>query len=99
VFPPSRLAPRPQGSIQDPNTTTTRPSEQNGMGVQDPSSLGTGRVPSPATGGINSSAKTPKGPSDSIADCQKLWAPGTQQSKTDWEQTCRRAEDNLGTKQ
>jgi hypothetical protein len=99
VFPPSRLAPRPPGSIQDPSTTTTRPSEQNGMGAQDPAALGTGRVPSPATGGINSSAKTPRGPSDSIADCQKLWGPGTQMSKTEWEQTCRRAEDNLGTKQ
>jgi hypothetical protein len=77
----------------------TRPSERNGTGAQDPSSLSSGRVPSPATGGINGSTQTRKGPSDSIADCQKLWAPGTQMSQADWAETCRRAEDNLGTKQ
>jgi hypothetical protein len=96
VFPPSRLAPRQPGSIQDPNTTM--PSERNGTGAQDPSSLSTGRLPSPATGGINGPAKTRKDASDSIAECQKLWAPGTQMSKSDWADTCRRAEDNLGTK-
>jgi hypothetical protein len=99
VFQPSRLAPRPPGSIQDPSTTTTMPSEQNGTGTQDPSSLGSGRVPSPATGGINSSTQTRKTPSDSIADCEKLWAPRTQMSQTDWAETCRRSQDNLGTKQ
>jgi hypothetical protein len=77
----------------------TRPSERNGTGAQDPSSLSSGRVPSPATGGINGSTQTRKCPSDSIADCQKLWAPGTQMSQADWAETCRRAEDNLGTKQ
>ena len=77
----------------------TRPSERNGTGAQDPSSLSSGRVPSPATGGINGSNQTRKGPSDSIADYQKLWAPGTQMSQADWAETCRRAEDNLGTKQ
>jgi hypothetical protein len=102
VFPPSRLAPRPPGSIQDPSTTTNMPSEQRGTGEQDPSSLSSGRVPSPATGGINGSIRTPKGPSDSIADCQKLWAPETQMSQTDWADTCRRSQgrlNNLGKKQ
>jgi hypothetical protein len=96
VFPPSRLAPRQPGSIQDPNTTM--PSERNGTGAQDPSSLSTGRLPSPATGGINGPAQTRKDASDSIAECQKLWAPGTQMSKSDWADICRRSEDNLGTK-
>jgi hypothetical protein len=97
VFPPSRLAPGSPRSIQDPSMT--RPSDQSGMGAQDPSSLSTGRVPSPATGGIN---QPRKGPSDSIADCQKLWAPETQMSKSDWAETCRRSEsglNNRGTKQ
>ena len=75
------------------------PSEQNGTGAQDPSTLGSGRVPNPATGGINGSTKARKTSSDSIADCQKLWAPETQQSKSDWADTCRRAQDNLGTRQ
>jgi hypothetical protein len=96
VFPPSRLAPRQPGSIQDPSTTM--PSERNGSGAQDPSSLSTGRLPSPATGGINGPAKPRKDASDSIADCEKLWAPETQKSKSEWADTCRRAEDNLGTK-
>jgi hypothetical protein len=102
VFPPSRLAPRPPGSIQDPSTSTTMPSEQNGTGTQDPSGLGSGRVPSPATGGISSSGKARKTPSDSIAECQKLWAPETQLSQSDWADTCRRSQgrlNNLGTKQ
>jgi hypothetical protein len=99
VFPPSRLAPRLPGSVQDPSASTTSPSQQNG--TQDPSSLGSrsGRVPSPGTGGINDSTTTPKTASDSIAECEKLWAPRTQMSKSDWAETCRRSEDNLGTKQ
>ena len=99
VFPPSRLAPRLPGSVQDPSATTTMPSERNGTGTQDPSALGSGRLPSPATGGVSSSTKTRKTPSDSIAECENLWAPRTQMSKADWAETCRRAEDNLGTKQ
>jgi hypothetical protein len=99
VFPPSRLAPRPPGSVQDPNSTRTMPSEQNDSGTQDPSSLGSGRVPSPATGGINGSTTTPKTASDSIAECEKLWAPRTQMSKSDWTETCRRSQDNLDAKQ
>jgi len=102
VFPPSRLAPRPSGSVQDPSASTTRPAEQNGMGAQDPSSSSTGRVPSPATGGISSSGKARKTPSDSIAECQKLWAPETQLSPSDWADTCRRSQgrlNNLDTKQ
>jgi hypothetical protein len=97
VFPPSRLAPRPPGSVQDPSATM--PSQQRGTGAQDPSSLGSGRVPSPATGGISGPTKTRKSPSDSIAECEKLWAPRTQMSKSDWAETCRRSENNLGTKQ
>jgi hypothetical protein len=94
VFPPSRLAPRQPG-IQDPSATM--PSEQDGRGTQDFS--GGRRVPSPATGGINNSTKTQKTPSDSIAECEKLWAPRTQMSKSDWTETCRRSENNLGRKQ
>ena len=98
VFPPSRLAPRLPGSVQGPSARTTTPSGQNG--TQDPS-LGSrgGRVPSPGTGGINDSTTTPKTASDSIAECEKLWAPRTQVSKSEWAETCRRSEDNLGTKQ
>jgi hypothetical protein len=97
VFPPSRLAPR--GSIQDPRPNSTLPSEQNGPGTQESSSLGSRRVPSPATGGINDSKKTQKSSSDSIAECEQLWAPRTQMSKSDWAETCRRSENNLGTRQ
>jgi hypothetical protein len=96
VFAPSRLAPRAPGSTQEPSTSTTMPSEQKG--AQDPSSLAKERAPSPATGGISGSPKTRKDSSDSVADCQKLWAPETQMSKTDWANTCRRSQDRLDSR-
>ena len=108
IFPPSRLAPRPQGSIQDPNATTrpTTPSNQGrnnqtdpatgGDNPQDPTALGSGRVPSPATGGVGSSTKTGKNPGlKLVADCMRLWDAGTHMTKADWARTCRRVQGRL----
>jgi len=82
IFAPSRLAPRPQGSIPDPGTSTGSPSAQSGanqndtgraeQNPQDPAALGSGRVPNPATGGIGSSTKTGKNPAaQTVADCMR----------------------------
>ena len=108
VFPPSRLAPRPQGSIPDPgtSTSTTTPSNQSGTNQsgtgtdgsnpQDPAAMGSGRVPNPATGGVGSSTKTGKNPGlESVTDCMKLWDAGTHMSKADWARTCRRVQGRL----
>ena len=106
IFAPSRLAPRPQGSIPDPGTSTGSPSAQSGanqndtgraeQNPQDPAALGSGRVPNPATGGIGSSTKTGKNPAaQTVADCMKLWDAGTHMSKADWARTCRRVQGRL----
>jgi hypothetical protein len=108
IFPPSRLAPRPGGSIPDPgaSTSTTTPSNQsgatqngsgtNGSNTQDPATAGSGRVPSPATGGAGGSTKTGKNPAlDTVADCMKIWDAGTHMSKADWARTCRRVQGRL----
>ena len=108
IFPPSRLAPKPGGSIPDPgtSTSTTTPSNQtgntqNGRGMvgsnpQDPAAAGSGRVPSPATGGAGGSTKTGKNPAeDTVADCMKIWDAGTHMSKADWARTCRRVQGRL----
>jgi hypothetical protein len=105
IFPPSRLAPRPGGSIPGTSTSTT-PSNQsgttqngsgtNGSNTQDPTTAGSGRVPSPATGGAGGSTKTGKNPAlDTVADCMKIWDAGTHMSKADWARTCRRVQGRL----
>ena len=108
IFPPSRLAPRPGGTIPDPgaSTSTTTPSNQsgttqngsgtNGSNAQDPATAGSGRVPSPATGGAGGLTKTGKNPAlDTVADCMKIWDAGTHMSKADWARTCRRVQGRL----
>jgi hypothetical protein len=106
VFPPSRLTPRPQGSIPDPGTSTGTPSTQSnanrtdtgtaGQNPQDPATLGSGRVPSPATGGVGGPTKTGKNPGlETVTDCMKLWDAGTHMSKADWARTCRRVQGRL----
>ena len=104
VFPPSRLAPRPGGSIPDPGTSTSTPSNQSGTNKdgtvgsnpQDPAAVGSGRVPSPATGGAGGSTKTGKNPaSETVSDCMKIWDAGTHMSKADWARTCRRVQGRL----
>jgi hypothetical protein len=104
VFPPSRLAPRPGGSIPDPGASTTTPSNQSGTNKdgtagsnpQDPAAVGSGRVPSPATGGAGGSTKTGKNPAtETVSDCMKIWDAGTHMSKADWARTCRRVQGRL----
>ena len=106
IFAPSRLAPRPQGSISDPGATTGTPSTRSGanqtdtgragQNPQDPAALGSGKVPSPATGGAGGSTKTGKNPGlETVTDCMKLWDAGTHMSKADWARTCRRVQGRL----
>jgi hypothetical protein len=108
MFPPSRLAPRPGGSIADPgtSTSTTTPSNQGdtnkdgrgtvGSNPQDPAAVGSGRVTTPGTGGAGGPTKTGKNPaSETVSDCMKIWDPGTHMSKADWARTCRRVQGRL----
>jgi len=67
-----------------------------GSNPQDPAALGSGKVPSPATGGAGGATKTGKNPGlETIADCMKLWDAGTHMSKVDWARTCRRVQGRL----
>ena len=92
--------PRPQGSI--PDTSTTTPSDKSGTGTgsnaQDRAALGSGRVPSPATGGAGGSTK--KNPaSETVEDCLKLWDAGTHMSRAEWARSCRRVQGRPDLKQ
>ena len=105
IFPPSRSAPRPGESIPDPARTNTplltksaptKTARPLGSNPQDPAAVGSGRVPSPATGGAGGPPKTGKNrASETVSDCMRIWDAGTHMSKADWARTCRRVQGRL----
>lgn len=56
-------------------------------------------APPPATTGAISTpdakALAAKKTAEGIAECMKLWDPGTHMSKTEWARTCRRVQTRL----
>ena len=103
-FPPSRLAPRPGGSYTRtpaqarPRRLTKAAPTKTALGSnpQDPAAAGSGRAPSPRTGGAGGPTETGKNPHRDGFGLHEVLGPRDTHEQSRLGRTCRRVQGRSG---